>query len=293
MSVRIIGEFSLGFRAVRADTHRVMWKCNATIEDRPSCARRAEPLQVDRWQWHYRRFPSTVGASHMKFAYVDESGDKPQGDVFVMAGVQVDAYKLRKHTTKFDKMISDFLAKHPGAPKELKTKALINGEGGWRQVEAEERKRFVSEICDLAIECGTVFAIALSFRACEKVASEKGFSNTYWMAAAMFVAGLLQKKMQAIRKNKGLTVLIFDDNRREVPNLSDALHEADPWYDPLYQTRKKGQGEWQEISAGARFNQIVNTAFGIKWHHSSFIQVADVEGRGLGRRERVLRWSGK
>ncbi len=211
----------------------------------------------------------------MKFAYVDESGDKPQGDVFVMAGVQIDAYKLRKHTAKFDKLISDFLAKHPGAPKELKTKALINGEGGWRQVEAKERKRFVSEICDLAIECATVFAIALSFTAFEKAAKEKGFNGTYWIAAAMFVAGLVQKKMQAIRKNKGLTVLIFDENRREVPKLSDALHEADPWYDALYQIRKKSQGEWQEISESARFNQIVNTAFGIKSHHSSFIQVAD------------------
>ncbi len=81
--------------------------------------------------------------------------------------------------------------------------------------------------------------------------------------------------MQAIKKNKGLTVLIFDDNRKELPNLSDALNQADAWYDPLYQIRKKGQSEWKAIAAGARFNQIVNTAFGIKSHHSSFIQVAD------------------
>jgi len=80
--------------------------------------------------------------------------------------------------------------------------------------------------------------------------------------------------MQGIRKNKGLTVLIFDDNRREVPNLSDSLYEADRWFDPLYQTRKKG-GEWEEISENKRFNQIVNTAFAIKSHHSCFIQVAD------------------
>src|SRR6516225_2894568 len=117
--------------------------------------------------------PSDAGAFHMKFAYVDESGDKPQGDVFVMAGVQVDAYKLRKHTAKFDKIIADFLAKHPGVPKELKTKALINGEGGWRQVDAAERKRFVSDIGDLAIECATIFALALSFTAFEKAAKEK------------------------------------------------------------------------------------------------------------------------
>src|SRR5262245_38097825 len=130
----------------------------------------------------------------MKFGYVDESGDKPQGDVFVMAAVLVDAYKLRKHTARFDKLIADFLAKHPGAPKELKTKALINGEGGWRQVDAAERKQFISKICDLAVECATIFAIALSFEGFEKVAKEQGHGETYWIAAAMFVAALVQRK---------------------------------------------------------------------------------------------------
>jgi AcrR family transcriptional regulator len=43
----------------------------------------------------------------------------------------------------------------------------------------------------------------------------------------------------------------------------------------LYQTRKKGESVWKEISEGARFNQIVNSAFAIKSHHSSFIQVVD------------------
>jgi hypothetical protein len=51
----------------------------------------------------------------MKFSYVDESGDESQGDVFVMVGVLIDAYRLRKYTAKFDKMIVEFLARHPVA----------------------------------------------------------------------------------------------------------------------------------------------------------------------------------
>jgi hypothetical protein len=35
----------------------------------------------------------------MKFIYVDETGSKDEGDLFVMAGVLIDAYRLRKHTT--------------------------------------------------------------------------------------------------------------------------------------------------------------------------------------------------
>ncbi len=66
----------------------------------------------------------------MKFVYVDESGERDHTDVFVMAGVLIDAYRLRKHTANFDGMIKTFLAKHEGAPKELKTHAFINGDGG-------------------------------------------------------------------------------------------------------------------------------------------------------------------
>jgi hypothetical protein len=46
----------------------------------------------------------------MKFIYVDESGGSTQSDVFVMTGLLVDAYRLRKYTAEFDKMIVDFLA---------------------------------------------------------------------------------------------------------------------------------------------------------------------------------------
>ena len=66
----------------------------------------------------------------MKFIYVDESGAAGDSDVFVMCGLMVDAYKLRKKTADFDKMLADFLAKHPGSSTELKTSRFINGKGG-------------------------------------------------------------------------------------------------------------------------------------------------------------------
>jgi hypothetical protein len=93
----------------------------------------------------------------------------------------------------------------------------------------------------------------------------------------MFIAALVQKKMRNETRNKGMTVLICDDNKKEMPNLADALHEVDPWFDPIYQTTKKkgGMTVWKNIPEDERFDQIVNCAFAIKSHHSSFIQVAD------------------
>ena len=93
----------------------------------------------------------------------------------------------------------------------------------------------------------------------------------------MFIAALVQQKMQRMEKNKGHTVFICDDNKREMANLSDALYKADPWFDPIYQTSKtkKGKTVWCEVAHDERFDQIINTGFAIKSHHSSLIQVAD------------------
>jgi hypothetical protein len=99
----------------------------------------------------------------MKFVYVDESGDQGQSDIFVMAGLLIDAYRLRKWTAAFDEMIKAFLKMHPKAPQELKTKAFINGANKWSEVDADDRKQFLEDVCDLAAECARIFAVAFSF----------------------------------------------------------------------------------------------------------------------------------
>jgi len=216
----------------------------------------------------------------MKFVYVDESGDKTQSDVFVMTGILVDAYRLRKYTAEFDKMIVDFLAKHPGSPKELKTKALINGADKWSQVDPNERKQFITEVIDSAGRCARAFPIALSLsQFAEQV--EKGghgypFGKSHWLGASMFIASLVQQRMQK-KGSKGLTVLICDDHKVDMPKLSDALYEAAPWFDHIYQMNKTKNGTtvWKEVPDGERFNSIINTGFAIKSEHSSLVQVAD------------------
>jgi hypothetical protein len=238
----------------------------------------------------------------MKFAYVDESGDRDQGDVFVMAGVLVDAYRLRKYTARFDAMIKAFLAKHPGAPKELKTKNFINGDGGWSKVDPEERKKFLSQICSLVAECGKVFSIAFSFSRFSKAAqgsSGQPFGDNYWLGAALFVAALVQKRMQTERGNKGLTVFICDDNKQGMASLADALYLGDSWFDPIYQRSVKRRGEtvWEDVADDQRFDQIVNCAFAIKSQHSSLVQVADavcyVYRRYLELKSESEAWSGE
>src|SRR5262249_2111186 len=236
------------------------------------------------------------GANGMKFVYVDETGDKGQTDVFVMTGLLIDAYMLRKYTASFDLMLTAFLAKHPRSRKELKTKAFIDGAADWNKVDFAERKKFLEDVCDLAAECSTVFAVAFSFENFEKAAMA-GYGQpfkSYWIAAAMFIAALVQKQMKKKPRNKGHTVFICDNNQREMSNFSDALYKADPWFDPIYQTSKTKS---RKTVTRERFDQIINTGFAIKSEHSSLVQVADAVSyayrRHLELKSQSEKWTGE
>lgn len=210
----------------------------------------------------------------MKFAYIDESGDRQQSNVFVMAGVLVDAYRLRKKTQEFDTLLQDLFARHPGTPRELKTKAFMRGAGGWKEIPGNERQEFLQSICKLAIDKGNkIYGIAVDL---QKHAEEKDkvpVSMTYWLSSAMYVASLIQKRMQAVKFNKGVTAMVMDDNKMEMSNLSDLLYEAPDWFDGLYQIKRLGV--WRPRKDGDRFDQIINTGFSVKSEHSSLVQVAD------------------
>jgi hypothetical protein len=217
----------------------------------------------------------------MKFCYVDESGSRDEGDIFVMAGLLVDSHRLRSKTEQFDDLLQELFAQHPGHPEELKTKAFMRGNGGWNQIPGEERRAFLRKVCALATEKGDkIYGIAMSFAQFDQaVANSPGvpFGTNYWVSAGMFVSCVIQKKMQTVEGKKGITALVVDDNKVDMPRLSDGLFRADVWYDGLYQRREKKKGEmvWCARSDDDRFDQIINTGFSVKSEHSSLVQVAD------------------
>ena len=167
-------------------------------------------------------------------------------------------------------------------PREMKAIRFINGKGAWGKIDEQERKNFLVEVCQLAVESGDkIFGIGFSIRSFD-TASDAGLGprkrRNYWLSAAIFISCLVQKKMQPSGKNKGLTVFIMDDNKQEMSSLSDELYECDPWYDSLYQVRDKSPKKmgWLPRQPSDRLDCIINTAFAIKSHHSSLIQVADI-----------------
>lgn len=216
----------------------------------------------------------------MKFVYIDESGSAGQGrdDVFVMAGILIDAYNLRPATADFDKKLKEMRQQHPSEPEDLKASKIINGDGGWSRVSPEIRKQFFTDVVN---QIDSVYAFAMSFESFKKAVSDFDANpqtqRSYWIACSMYLISLIQKKMQTAPKSKGLSVLIFDDNKQEMSNLSDILYKCDAWYNALYARPKthKGKTVW-EVKPSNRFDQIINSAFAIKSEHSSLVQVADI-----------------
>jgi hypothetical protein len=217
----------------------------------------------------------------MKFCYVDESGDRAEGDILVMCGLLVDAHRLRKKTEDFDGLLRELFAQHPGSPQELKTKAFMRGNGGWNVIPRAARKEFLTNVCTLAIEKGDkIYGLALSFgKFDEQIGAGQGFpfGTSYWVCAGMFISSLIQRKMQDVDGRKGITALVVDDNKVDMPRLSEGLFTCPAWYDGLYQrrTKKKQATVWVERKPDDRFDQIINTGFAIKSQHSSLVQVAD------------------
>ena len=214
----------------------------------------------------------------MKFCYVDESGDRSEGDTFVMTGLLVDAYRLRRKTQEVDQLIQDVLGKHPGTAIELKTKAFMRGKGGWSAIPLEERKELLTGLCRVGIAKGDkIYGIAISISAFDAEMGGGGaypFGNSFWVCSAMFISSLIQKKMQTVIGKKGLTALVVDDNKIEMPKLSGGLFAPDHWYDGLYQVRNL-KGGWTARTDEDRFDQIINTGFAINSEHSSLVQVSD------------------
>ena len=216
----------------------------------------------------------------MKFAYIDESGCKDHDEIFVMAGVLIDAYKLRKATAEFDQKLKDLRRQHPSKPNDFKASRIINGKGGWSKVCPRERKQFFTDIVNHVVAVGHIYAFALSFERFEKATQSidalPSNQDHHWVACSMYLSSLIQKKVQKEKKSKGLSVLIFDDNKQHMPKLSNGLYDCNKWYDDLYAVKKTSKNKIVWKLKGERFDHIINSAFAIKSEHSSLVQVADI-----------------
>ena len=204
----------------------------------------------------------------MKFCYIDESGlgNEPYA---VMAGIITDAYRM--HVTKSDwDGLLNALTRLIGRPvPEIHTCDFYAGNGIWRGLAGDLRSRVTTSIFRWLNErkhfviCSAVDKSKYDEqREAGRIPNE---ISSIWKCLGLHVILGIQKGFQSQQKNKGNTLLVFDDSKRETHQLADLIKNPPRWTDDYYDRDPRNE----------RLDQIIDVPYFADSTHASLIQMAD------------------
>jgi hypothetical protein len=204
----------------------------------------------------------------MKLCYCDETGTGEE-PIAVMVGILVDS--TRMHVTKSDwqELLGKLSALVGKQIAELHTRNFYSGSGIWKPLDGAARAKVIGEVFAwLAArkhkivyssvcksEYQTMFAL-------QRIPDEL---NTLWRFLGFHLVLSVQRHCQKHDKNKGNTLLIFDNEEREQMRFTDLLLRPPEWSGEYY-----GKGKKQEP-----LDQIIDVPYFGDSQEVSLIQVAD------------------
>jgi hypothetical protein len=205
----------------------------------------------------------------MKICYVDESGNQPSDPSLVMVGLLVDALRLNRTRDEFGDIFDAVQENFEEELKELKGSKMLFGKDRWRKIDPAIRKAIAGRLCGWLCNRKHHLVLAALDRTRHEIhdhTSLPEFTNDPWLASAVHIALQLQKVNQGKSHNKGLTFLVFDENKAKADALAELLWDVPSWTDDYY-----GKTTKQEP-----LDQLIDSAFTVKSHHAGLVQVADL-----------------
>lgn len=211
----------------------------------------------------------------MFICYADESGQTGKvadsaHPFFVMAGVLINTYSMNKTRSDLAQIVAT-VKKHTAVPfTELKGFDLYNGSGKWKGVDGNLRHEIYEIVLDWFAQRGhkVVLSAVNAAEFFKLHAANDSFAKELespYTTGVFHLALMLQKANQGIEKNKGQTLLICDQQNQFEAKASHMIAEPPAWSDYYYGHTK-----------GERLSMIVDTAYFVRSHHASFIQIADL-----------------
>ncbi len=203
----------------------------------------------------------------MKLCYVDETGTDGKSPVVVFVGVIADVMRVRKTRAEFAQLFQNLTDIPEKSISELKGSNLYYGNGRWKGVDGELRHKVIRHLCEwLSDRKHSLALAALDVEDFEDSDLAQLTNLDIWMCGALHVALQIQKAHQGIRKNKGVSFLVFDEHKVKGDALAELLFDPPGWSDDYYDRSKKQLA----------LDQITDTAFYARSHHVGLVQVADV-----------------
>jgi len=226
----------------------------------------------------------------MKFCYLDESGTGNE-PIAVMAGIITDASRMRVTKQQWSELLQE-LSKIVGKDiPEIHTRDLYSGNSPWRNLNGQQRSDIISTIFN-ALEkrkhhiVYTAVNKELFFQEFPKDDRYNDVS-TLWRFMALHITLSLQKRYQSESRNKGNTILIFDNEEKEKTRFTDLIINCPDWTDTYYAKKQKQE----------KLDQIVDVPHFVDSHFLCFflrkhieLQHGYCEPTYEDEKERVANW---
>lgn len=219
----------------------------------------------------------------MYACYIDESGHcgekfNPDQPVEVVCGVITDITKLFKTQREHNKLLR-ILEKNNITITELKAKEIYRGNKAWQNIDPKIRNSVIEHLLDWAEERTCKYVVCpinsqdffdRKIKGCP-VANKLKFP---YEAGAMNVVLAVERLKSGTKKNKGKTLVVFDDQESHDKNIlklmdtDEGLDFTDGYTGYVFKPRCK--------SNPPRLNEIIDIPFFSKSHISTLIQLADI-----------------
>jgi hypothetical protein len=218
----------------------------------------------------------------MKFCYVDESG-KGTEPILVLTGIVADAHRM--HVTKADwSEILQTLSRRLNKPlEEFHTHLFYRGNDIWRRLNGEQR----TAVLDSILQWMTDRNHKIVFSAIDKKKADafnfdgKGqFMGkdrpNYWKLGALHLLLSVQKFHQSKERNKGHTVMVFDEGSSQ-EELAELVLKPPTWTDSFYDYERLIRRRKAELpNPELPMNMIVDVPYFADSRHVGMLQLADL-----------------
>ncbi len=223
----------------------------------------------------------------MYICYADESGYTgavldPNQRFLVMAAILANTYNMHRTQADFGEIVEQFRALTGRHFREVKAEELYAGRNVWQSVAGGARHTAYEKVLLwFAQRSHHVLFSAIDTRPFfQRLDDGDTFISTLrapYIAAALQIALVVQRRNQNHKGNKGRTLIIFDEQGEFDIHISELIAYPPPWTDEYY-----------EYCRGDRLDQIIDTAYFVRSHHASLIQVADLVALVLRRYAALL-----
>lgn len=204
----------------------------------------------------------------MKFCYLDESGTGGQ-PIAVMAGVVADANRMHLTKDAWTDLLGQ-LSEIVGSPiQEFHSHKFYSGSGIWKGLDGPHRGNIISAIINwMKNRKHKVVYSAVDVQRHEEQKDEDARLQdlSVWRTMALHVALSVQRRHQNESKNKGHTVLVFDEQVKEKERFTELILYPPAWTDDYYDRGRKQK----------TLDQLVDVPHFVDSKQVELVQVADL-----------------